>query len=104
MVQTNILNEFNKIEKNLELCKNPNNSDFAFSMLFKVEEFMIFYNDFKQVYEKCNFKLVSIITHYDISMLNVSIAIKDIASVNDCTKMRTFLDFMLKQDIIDFYN
>lgn len=104
MTQTSILNEFSKIEKNIELCKNPNNGGFAFSMLFKVKEFMIFYNDFKQVYGKCNFRLVSIITHYDIGMLNVSIAIKDIASVNDMVKMRTFLDFMLKQDIIDFYD
>ena len=104
MTQTSILNEFAKIEKNIELCKNPNNGGFAFSMLFKVDEFMIFYNDFKQAYEKCNFRLVSIITHYDIGMLNVSIAIKDIASVNDMVKMRAFLDFMLKQDIIDFYN
>lgn len=104
MIQTSILNEFNKIEKNLELCKNPNNGDFAFTMLFKVEEFMIFYNDFKQAYEKCNFKLVSITTHYDIGMINVSIAIEDIASVKDRIKMRAFLDFMLKQDIIDFYN
>lgn len=104
MTQTDILNEFAKIEKNLELCKNPNNRGFAFGILFKVDEFMFFYNDFKQVYEKCNFKLCSIITHYDIGILNVTISIKDIANVNDGVKMRSFLDFMLKQDIIDYYN
>lgn len=104
MSQTSILNEFNKIEKNLELSKNPNNGDFAYTALFKIDEFMIFYNDFQQVYEKCNFKLFSIRTHYDIGALNVTIGITDTATRKDRIKMRTFLDFMLKNDIIDFYN
>lgn len=104
MSQASILNEFNEIEKNLELTKNPNNGDFAYSMVFNVEEFMMFYNALQQVCGKCNFKLVSITTHYDIGMLNVTITITDKASTIDRIKMRTFLDLLLKNDIIDFYN
>lgn len=104
MSQVSILNEFNEIEKNLELAKNPSNGDFAYSIIFKVDEFMIFYNDFQQVVAKCNFKLVSIKTYYDIGALNVTIDVFTNTNVIDRVKMRAFLDLLLKNDIIDFYN
>lgn len=104
MIQTGILNKFNQISKNIDLCNNPINGDFAFGILFKVDDFMLFYNDFKIVYEDCNFKLFSIKTDYAIKMVTVYIVVNDNANNIDRFKMATFLNWALEMEIIDFFN
>lgn len=104
MTKANIINKFNEIEKNIKLCNNPKNGNFAFGVIFKTDKFMTYYNDFHTVYEKSNFKLFSIKTDSLLEIVTVFIAISDISSYDDRIKMKTFLMWASENGIIDFYS
>lgn len=104
MTKTSIINKFDEIEKNIELCKNPcQNVSFAFGVAFKTDKFMTYYNDFQSVCEKSNFKLASIKTYNSIDIIVAFITATDISNYIDRLKMKIFLTWALDVGIIEFF-
>ena len=104
MTKSSIISKFDEIEKNIELCKNPNNGDFAFGVIFNTDKFMTYYNEFQTVYDKSNFELHKIKTDNSLKIITVFIVIKHNASCTDRLKMKIFLTWALDVGIIDFFN
>lgn len=104
MTKTSIINKFDEIEKNIELCKNPHQSvNLAFGVAFKIDKFMTYYNDFQLICEKSNFKLASIKTYKSIDIIVTFIVIKDISNYIDRLKMEIFLTWASDIGIIKFF-
>lgn len=104
MAKISIINKFDEIEKNIELCKNPcQDIALAFGVAFKTDKFMTYYNDFQSVCKKSNFNLSSIKTYNSIDMIVAFIAVTDISNYIDRLKMKIFLTWALGVGIIEFF-
>lgn len=101
--QSKILKEFEQIEKNLNLCKNPNTGESAYIIKFECENFMMYINEITTLIKKYNFAVYDIETDYAIGTINVTITAKDIATVSDKFNVKSLLEWVLKNEFITMF-
>lgn len=101
--QNKILNEFEQIEKNLNLCKNPNFGVSAFIIKFECENFMLYFNEIKTLVKKCNFAIYDIETDYATNTISLTITAKGTATTSDKFNVKTFLDWAFKNEFITMF-
>lgn len=98
--QNKILNEFEQIEKNLDLCKNPDIGENAYIIKFECGNFMLYLNEIKTLIKKYNFALYDIETDYAINTINLTIMAKDTATASDKFNIKTLLEWAFKNEFI----
>lgn len=101
--QNKILNEFEQIEKNLNLCKNPNIGESAYIIKFECENFMLYLNEIKTLVKKRNFVIYDIETDYAIGTINLTITAKDAATAIDKFNVKSLLEWALKNEFITMF-
>ena len=101
--QNKILNEFEQIEKNLNLCKNPNTGEGAYIIKFECENFMSYLNEIKTLVKKHNFAIYDIETDYAIGTINLTITAKDTATASDKFNVKSLLEWALKNEFITMF-
>lgn len=98
--QDKILNEFEKIEKNLNLCKNPNTGESAYIIMFNCDEFMLYVNELVKLVKAYNFDIYDIETDYTLGTVKVTITAKDTATSEHKFKIKTLLQWLQENDFI----
>lgn len=98
--QNKILNGFEQIEKNLNLCKNPDIGYSAYIIKFDIENFMLYLNEIKTLVKKYNFAIYDVETDYSTSTISLTIIAKGTATASDKFNVRTFLEWTLKNEFI----
>ena len=101
--QKKIINEFEQIEKNLNLCKNPDIGENTYIIKFECENFMLYLNDIKTLVKSHNFAIYDIETDYSTSTINLTITAKDTATASDKFNIRSLLDWALKNEFITMF-
>lgn len=101
--QNKILNEFEQIEKNLNLCKNPNTGESVYIIKFEVENFMLYLNEIKTLVKKYNFIIYDIETDCAINIINLTITAKDTATASDKFKIKLLLQWALENEFITMF-
>lgn len=101
--QNKILNEFEQIEKNLNLCKNPDIGENMYIIKFECENFMLYLNEIKTLIKKYNFALYDIKTDYAINTINLTIMAKDTATASDKFNIKSLLEWALKNEFITMF-
>ena len=101
--QNKIFNEFEQIEKNINLCKNPNTGESAYIIKFECENFMLYLNEIKTLVKKHNFAIYDIETDYTIGTINLTITAKDIATASDKFNVKSLLEWALKNEFITMF-
>lgn len=101
--QSKILKEFEHIEKNLNLCKNPSTDESAYIIKFDAENFMLYLNELVALVKKHNFAIYDIETDYAIGTINLTITAKDTATASDKFNIKTLLEWALKNEFITIF-
>lgn len=101
--QNKILNEFEKIEKNLNLCKNPNNIESVYIIKFNCDDFMLYANEIVNLIKLYNFAIYDVKTDYAIGTIDVTITAKDTATSEHKFRIKTMLQWALENEFIAMF-